>query len=106
MAWQLRLVTEVHEYIEATARGRYDGNMRAAALLGRALVVWYCSVHRAKTYDENRPLAARREAARQLARYRAQLFAATQDDELMGQVWKHQRFHPPYGRGAKGGKFK
>ena len=88
-------------------RGRaYDENMAIAAEMGLILVAWYAHVHRAKSYDPNRPLHARRAAAAQRTRFLAELAAVLADDSIMGEVWGHQQhWNFPFGRGAKGGRF-
>lgn len=101
------LTHRVVSSIQLRNRGRvYDGNMAAASQLGLILVAWYCHVHRAKSYDPNRPLDARRSAARQRTQFLTELAAVLADDSLMGEVWGNkQRWNFPFGRGAKGGKF-
>lgn len=107
LAWVLELTCICQKYI-AKRIGRskaYDGNMAIAALLGRVLVMWYCSVHRAKGFDLNRPLS-RKQVFTQLAKYCGALLAGICDDRLMGVVWgKGQQWNFPFGKGAKGGKF-
>ena len=74
--------------------------------LGLLLVAWYAHVHRAKSFDPNRPLAGRRDAAHQRTRFLAELGAVLADDSVMGEVWgAKQEWNFPFGRGAKGGKF-
>lgn len=104
--WVQALHVSVQGYIAATSKGKpYDGNMRTAALLGAILVTWYANVHRAKSYDPNRPLAIRRRAARQRREYLRALFEAVNDDTLMAKVWGHQEFNVPHGKAARGGRF-
>lgn len=105
-AWIKDLVIEAQSYIKRTRRGiAYDENMALGSLVGLILVTWYCNVHRAKTYDPNRPVKLRRRAARQLAAFKADLIAGMASDKLMAEVWSGQEFNPPWGPQAKGGKF-
>ena len=106
-AWLCALARLVTEDIERRNRGRrYDGNMAAASQLGLILVAWYAHVHRAKTFDPNRPLEGRRAAAAQRVRYLAELQAIISDEALTGEVWgRRQAWNFPFGRGAKGGRF-
>ena len=107
VAWVTALTQLVENDIRTKNHGRsYDGNMALAAQLGMILVAWYAHVHRAKSYDSNRPLAARRAATEQRTRFLAELQAIIVDDSVMGEVWgKQQKWNYPFGRGAKGGKF-
>lgn len=104
--WIADLEREVTKYIKKMNKGNtYDGNMAVARLLGRILVVWYCTVHRAKSYDPNRPLE-RAKANKAVTVYRGCLMAAISDDELMGEVFGNtQHWNFPFGKGAYGGKF-
>lgn len=106
LAWVIKLSKEVQQEIRRTHKGiGYDENMALASRLGRILVVWYTLVRRAKSYDENRPAAIRRKVNKQVTNYRGQLCADMSDDALMGYVWKHQKFRPPFGKEVKSGKF-
>lgn len=98
----------VQREIERKNRGRlYDGNMALASQLGLILCAWYANVHRAKSYDPNRPLRDRRIATAQRARFMAELAIALSDDSIMGDVWgQGQRWNFPFGRGAKGGDYR
>lgn len=106
-AWIAELTQSVLDENAAWNKGRaYDGNMAAAARLGLILVAWYAHVHRAKSFDPNRPLRARRAAAMQRIRYLVELQAILVDDSVMGEVWgQGQRWNFPFGKGARGGKF-
>jgi hypothetical protein len=106
LAWIHQLAFICQQYIVAKNKGKtYDENMAMASLLGKVLTAWYCLVRRAKSYDPNRPLA-RRQANRQIHKYRGELAALLADDEVMGKVWgKNQDWNFPFGRNAKGGKF-
>lgn len=105
-AWVQELTAEVQAWIRRTRKGiGYDENMAIASTVGLILVTWYTLVHRAKTYDQNRPLALRRKANRLVTQYRGALMRAVCDDAVMGSVWAGQRFAVPYGKGARGGKF-
>ena len=107
VAWVKDLAEDVQVAVRERNRGRaYDENMAIASEMGLILVAWYAHVHRAKSYDPNRPLHARRAAAAQRTRFMAQLAAVLADDSLMGEVWgRQQRWNFPFGRGAKGGRF-
>ena len=107
VAWVADLARLVAAHVEAKNRGRhYDENMALASGLGLILVAWYAHVHRAKSYDPNRPLKARQAAAAQRTRFLAELAAVLADDSVMGEVWgKQQAWNFPFGRGAKGGRF-
>jgi hypothetical protein len=105
-AWVRDLTDEVQAWIRRTRPGiAYDENMALASTLGLILSTWYALVHRAKTYDPNRPLKLRRKANRIVTDFRAELVRAVCNDALMGKVWSGQTFAPPYGKAAKGGKF-
>lgn len=106
VAWVIDLTKEVQAWIRRTRKGiGYDENMAIASSVGMILASWYALVHRAKTYDPNRPLKGRRQANRIVTDYRSILMRAVCDDATMGKVWSGQRFSLPYGKGAKGGKF-
>lgn len=105
--WIQMLLSMCNQSITARAKNNhYDGNMTIAAKMGLVLVVWFCTVQRAKTFDPNRPLKLRRQAQVRLERYREKLLTAMVSDKLMGQVFgKRQAWNFPYGKGARGGKF-
>ena len=107
VAWVSDLARLVATDAARRNRGRYyDENMALAAQLGLILVAWYAHVHRAKSYDPNRPLKARQAAAAQRTRFLAELAVVIADDSVMGEVWgRQQKWNFPFGRGAKGGKF-
>ncbi len=104
--WVRDLEKEVSRHIKRTNKGiGYDGNMAVAKLLGRVLTVWYCTVHRAKSFDPNRPVE-RKKANIAVTRYRGELMSAISDDELMGDVFGGcQNWNFPFGKGVYGGKF-
>lgn len=105
-SWVGALGVIVDRYIRATRRGKaYDGNMAVASTMGLVLAAWYAQVHRAKAYDGNRPLRNRRAALRQRQRFMAMLAECTSSEAIMSRVWAAQKFEPPFGKGAKGGKF-
>lgn len=106
VAWMEDLHHIVTSNIKKRNRGRgaYDENMAISREMGRALVVWYCAVHRAKSYDPNRPLARKRANA-SVTRFRGELMAAISSDEIMGAVFGNQYWNFPYGKGAFGGDF-
>lgn len=83
----------------------YDENMSIAKVVGMALVVWAAQVQRAKAYDENRPVKNRTAALQQSMDFRTQLMRAVNDEALMGAIWSHQKFRPPFGAEVKGGSF-
>lgn len=107
VAWVADLARLVQTHVHQKNRGRYyDENMALASSLGLILVAWYVHVHRAKSFDPNRPLEARRAAAAQRTRFIAELSAVLADDSVMGEVWgKQQAWNFPFGKGAKGGRF-
>ena len=107
VAWIQELAAELQREIKRQ-RGRsmaYDENMALAALTGQVLCAWYANVHRAKSYDPNRPVRHRQRAARQLERWRVELFLMTLHDQLMTRAFPAQEFNMPYGRQKRGGKF-
>ena len=105
-SWIKELATICWSHVVAHNKGRMrDNNMALARLLGRVLVIWYCTVQRAKSFDPSRTLE-RRKANAQVTRYRARLMRALMDDALMGAVFgKKQQWNFPYGNGARGGDF-
>lgn len=106
--WIRDLEKEVTKHIKAAHKGRidYDENMATARLLGRVLVVWYCTVLRSKSFDPNRPIERKR-ASVAVTQYRGELMSAISDDELMGKVFGDcQYWNFPFGKGAFGGNFK
>jgi hypothetical protein len=103
--WVNDLAKEVQAFIRKHNKGRaYDENMAIAAYMGRAMVVWYCLVHTAKSFDPNRPLS-RIEAYRQVRTYRSLLMDATTDGEKMAAVFSGQFWNLPFGKNAHGGDF-
>jgi hypothetical protein len=105
-AWIAELAYEVVKEIRRTNPGiAYDENMALASKLGLILVAWYANVHRAKTYDIQRPLDTRRLAADQLALYRRNVISMMMNDELMCEVFGGQVFNLPYGIQAAGGTY-
>jgi hypothetical protein len=106
-AWLAELVEEVQADVRRVmGRGiAYDENMALASRLGRILVLWYATVHRAKSYDPHRPLATRREVNGRRAEYLANLLHDAHSDELMAQAFTSQVFNFPFGLGSSGGDF-
>jgi len=106
LGWVIQLTREVDNYLQASAKNqKFDGNMALASYLGMVLVAWSVNVGRAKCYDENRPLKLRRMAYEKWYQYRTRMFQIMIDDMLIGEVWPDQKLRPPFGKGAKGGKF-
>ena len=85
-------------------RGARDENMAVASYLAFILGQWYLHVHRAKSYDENRPLELRRHALRTRNKWLEDFIGCALSDRIMAKVFP-QKFSPPFGKGAKGGKF-
>lgn len=103
--WVADLEREMTAHIRKRNKGKaYDENMAVASLMGRAMVIWYCNVRRAKSLDPNRPLA-RGKVNRLVTKYRGEVCAAMADDYLMTSVWKGQQYNFPWGKGRKGGTF-
>lgn len=106
VAWVQQLTSELQAFIRRSRRGKaYDENMALGSLTGLVLTVWYCNLHRAKSYDPHRPLELRRTALAQRNAHIAELFSYVNNDELMQKVWNGQVFNFPYGLCAADGTF-
>lgn len=109
-AFLLQLVAEVLESAPLsswqTGVPPYDGNMRAAAILGYVLSLWFARIARAKLYDPNRPLgnALPIYKSRYLAWCHA-LAAALFDESEDSTYFPGQKWQYPFAPGAKGGFF-
>lgn len=106
VAWIKDITAEAQSHIRRANRSKaYDENMALGSLVGAILVTWYCNLHRAKTYDPNRPLELRRIALQQRNDFIGILFKNVHSDELMSTVWSGQAFNFPFGLLAADGDF-
>lgn len=101
--WLNVLIDDVFRAV-SQRKGAYDPNLAICSLLGRILVVWYCSCHRAKGLDPRRPLWRAR-VLKGLAKYRSALISAITSDELMVKAFPNQPWNFPWGKDRKGGTF-
>ena len=77
-------------------KGRYDGNMRMAAILSYVLALWYLRIHRAKSYDPRRPVNARQQAYYTRLDYANALFFAIEDESLDPTCFPGQKWESPF----------
>ena len=106
VAWVQELTVEVQKDIRLCNKGiGYDENMALASRMGQILAVWYCTVHRAKSFDARRPLNLRRDANFKVVRYRGLMVQMMSDDWLMFRAFPNQPYNYPWGEGAIDGDF-
>lgn len=73
--------------------------MAIASRMGMILAVWYCTVHRAKSFDARRPIDLRRKANAKVVVYRGTLSEMIADDWLMFRAFPNQPYNYPWGDG-------
>lgn len=103
--WIVEVTSDIVSHVLRTTAKDRDENMAAASYLAFVFGQWYLHVHRAKCYDENRPLALRRRALRRRNKWLEEFLGCAISDRIMSKVWTGQKFSPPFGKGARGGKF-
>ncbi len=94
-----RVVKELVQIIKRVAfrkKGRYDGNMRMAAVLSYVLAIWYLRIHRAKSYDPRRPVKARKAAYFTRLNYATALFYAIEDESMDPVHFPGQKWESPF----------
>src|SRR5207247_9154019 len=102
--WLVQVMREVIRTFPT--RGRYDGNMRLAAVLSHVLALWYLRVHRAKCYDPRRPVADRRYAFESWLGYVRALSTLAVDERDDAAHFPDQHWDPPYSPHAIDGTFR
>ncbi len=86
-------------------RGKFDENMRAAAVLSLILATWFLRVKRAKCWDPRRPIRLRKQAYQQWLQYAQALALAVADERIDPVVFAGQKWDSPFAPGAKDGTF-
>lgn len=102
-AWLRDLIRAVQQRRQP---GYYDGNMRAASVLGFILVTWYLQTSKAKAFDPVRPIESRRAALQFRKQFIAWLLEqAVLDDAAGPLLFKGQSWDHPFADDAVDGTF-
>ena len=104
-AWLADLVGLVVKTMPHPVDVGYDGNMRAAAVLGVALTLWYSRVQLAKVSDPKRPIALRQGAYKRWLNYFHALANAAVDNRQDAAYFPGQSWQSPFLAEADDGEF-
>lgn len=101
--WLTRVARDVHR--NAPKSGLYDGNMRAALVMGYVLLYWVVRCQRAKAYDPRRPVKLRRKAMERWINMAAAVSVMFTDERQDANIFPGQKWDPPFSPFAVNGDF-
>ena len=103
LSWLHNLVTRFLECKKP--RGIYDRNMWACSTLGYILIAWYIRIHKAKSYDPERPIKNRKKALKQWRSFILQIQDLIINESADHKLFPDQKWDNPYLPDAINGDF-
>jgi hypothetical protein len=103
----IELITRLARDVRKTfpKQGRFDGNMRMTATLGYLCCLFYLRLHKAKSFDPRRPVAARKQAYFQRQQFAQALLNAIIDESLDCEMFPSQNWESPWIKSPTDGYF-